>query len=127
MVGLFLLRQLRVGRDYFREDGRRPSRIQLPDRAGGLRNQFGARHARAAATWLDRCDDRRNWRLVLVLLRRLAFRSGYCLHVWRLACVRVCGCVIEEEAAVIVTAHGAANGINWFWGEQAASLQFAAA
>jgi hypothetical protein len=61
------------------------------------------------------------------LLQRLAVGWRYCLHVWRLACVRVGGCVIEEEAAAIVMAHGAATGINLFWGAQAASLQFAAA
>jgi hypothetical protein len=46
------------------------------------------------------------------LLQRLAVGCGYCLHVWRLACVRVCGCVIEEGAAGIVMTHGAATGIN---------------
>ena len=112
MVGLFVLRQLWVGRDYLCPNRRRTSRIQLSDRAGGLRHQFGARHARAAAAWLDRCDARRNWRFVLVLLQRLAVGCGYCLHVWGLARVRVCGCVIEEEAAAIVMAHGAATGIN---------------
>ena len=50
--------------------------------------------------------------LYLVLLQRLAVGCGYCLHVWRLACVRVCGCVIEEEAAAIVMAHGTATAIN---------------
>ena len=112
MVGLFVLRQVWVGRDYLCPNRRRPSRIQLFDRAGGLRNQFGAQHARAAAAWLGRCNARRNWWLVLVLLQRLAVGRGYCLHIWRLACVRVCGCVIEEEAAAIVMAHGAATGIN---------------
>jgi hypothetical protein len=112
MVGLFLLRQLRVGRDYLRPNRRRSSSVQLSDRAGGLRHQFGARHARAAAAWLGRCDARRNWRLVLVLLRRLAVGCGHSLHVWRLACVCVCGCIIEEEAAAVVMAHGAATGIN---------------
>src|SRR5437762_9857751 len=72
MVGLSILRQLWVGRDYLCPDRRRPSRIQLSDRAGGLRNQFGTQHPRAAAAWLDRGDARRNRRLVLVLLRRLA-------------------------------------------------------
>jgi hypothetical protein len=112
MVGLFVLRQLWIGRDYLCPNRRRPSCIQLSDRAGGLRHQFGARHARAAAAWLDRCDARRNWRFVLVLLQRLAVGCGYCLHLWRLACVRVCGCVIEEEAPAIIMAHGAATAIN---------------
>ena len=46
------------------------------------------------------------------LLLGLAVGRGDCLHVRRLACARVCGCVIEEEAAAIVMAHGAATGIN---------------
>src|SRR5438128_2979431 len=104
MVGLFLLRQLWVGRDYLCPNCRRPSRIQLLDRAGGLWNQFGARHARAAAAWLDRCDARRNWRLVLVVLWRSALRSCHRLHVWRPTGDRVNCRVAEEKIAAAVVA-----------------------
>ena len=102
MVGLSILRQLWVGRDYLCPDRRRPSRIQLSDRAGGLRNQFGTQHPRAAAAWLDRGDARRNRRLVLVLLQRLAVGCGYCLHVWDLAHPRFGRRIAQNELVAVI-------------------------
>src|SRR5438128_9964315 len=63
MVGLFLLRQLWVGRDYLCPICRRLSCIELLVCVGGLWNKFCARHACEAAGWLVRCDARSVWRL----------------------------------------------------------------
>ena len=53
MVGLFVLRQLWVGRDYLCPNRRSTSCIQLSDRAGSLRHQFGARYrARLLLGWI---------------------------------------------------------------------------
>src|SRR2546423_13367711 len=111
MVGLFVLRQLWVGRDYLCPNRRSTSCIQLSDRAGGLRHQFGARHARAAAAWLDRCDARRNWRVLLGLLQRLSVGGGYCFYGLGVCFVLVFGfAFLKKGPGLLITHRAGARG-----------------
>src|SRR5438093_297666 len=85
LVGFFLLRAVRFGRDELRPYRRRVARLQLPDRASRMRHQSCQSDRPPSPHRLDDRAHRRRRRIICFLLGGSALWRGDCLHVWRLA------------------------------------------